>query len=135
TTVYDAASQIKATVDQLGNRTTFSYDNSGNQTAVQNPLFTSSSIFASNYNRLIATQSPDNFRVTYTYDLAAQLLSTRDARGNFTTYSYDNVGRQRSIQDALGNVTTNSYNLRGDSVSVVNARGAIYKTSFDAAGR
>ena len=34
TTIYDAASQVTASIDPLGNRTTFTLDNLGRQTQV-----------------------------------------------------------------------------------------------------
>lgn len=38
TSVFDAANRLRATVDQLSNRTTFSYDAASRRVAVQNPL-------------------------------------------------------------------------------------------------
>jgi YD repeat-containing protein len=57
--------------------TTYSYDNVGQLTGVQNP---------------------DGTSISYTYDAAHRLVGATDARGNSVTYTLDNVGNRIAEQ-------------------------------------
>ncbi|MCE2938164.1 MAG: SEC-C metal-binding domain-containing protein [Armatimonadota bacterium] len=90
---------MTASVDPLGNRTSYAYDNAGNQTSVTNPLgFITTSVYSANSNRMSASVDPLGNRTTYSYDLAGQQTSRQDARGNRITYSYDLAGRQIALR-------------------------------------
>jgi YD repeat-containing protein len=83
---------VTASVDPLGNRTSYAYDNVGNQTSVTNPLgFITTSVYSANSNRMSASVDPLGNRTTYSYDLAGQQTSRQDARGNRTSYACDSV--------------------------------------------
>ena len=86
---------MTASVDPLGNRTSYAYDYAGNQTSVTNPLgFITTLVYSANSNRMSASVDPLGNRTTYSDDLAGPQTSRQDARGNRITDSYDLAGRQ-----------------------------------------
>src|SRR5262245_22796486 len=68
TTVYDAASNVIATVDQLGHRTTFAYDA---------------------LDRWTGTVDALGGMTTTVYDAASNVIATVDQLGHRTTFVYD----------------------------------------------
>jgi YD repeat-containing protein len=69
--VYDAASNVIASVDQLGNRTTISYDA---------------------LNRPYQTQDALGDLATVVYDAASNVIASVDPRGNRTSFAWVGVG-------------------------------------------
>ena len=92
-TIYDAQGRVSATLDPLGNQTSFFYDVLGRRiktimnyvTGVYNPAF------------------PDqDLTTTTTYDFAGRVAATVDVRSVQTTFSYDRVGRRLTLTQAAG---------------------------------
>jgi RHS repeat-associated protein/uncharacterized repeat protein (TIGR01451 family) len=91
--------------DPLGNRTTYTLDQDGNQTVVRPPRgnaagntgFDVTRTFDQNNNQLstlMPLEAGTNKATTYTYDPFNNRTSTTDPDGNVTTSQYDNVNRQ-----------------------------------------
>ncbi|MBL8048930.1 MAG: hypothetical protein JNJ45_09645 [Chthonomonas sp.] len=115
TQVYSTDSnRLRASVDEVGNRTTYTFNSAGEQTAVEDPR---------------------GNRTTMTYDLAGRTKDVRNALGHFTTFTYDAAGNQTSVKDPLNRVNTTIYDAlnRGyASQSPLNNRTT---QVFDAAGQ
>jgi RHS repeat-associated protein len=112
--VYDATGNIVATVDQLGRRTTYSYDLLDRNTQTKDAL---------------------GNLVTTVYDSAGNVSASVDQLGRRTTYSYDALNRQTQAQDALGNLSTTLYDAVGNVTVEIDALGHRTTSSFDALNR
>jgi RHS repeat-associated protein len=100
-------------LDKLGNRTDYTYDASGNNTAIRyyNPTQSSSVLY------------------TYTYNTLGLMTSEKRPRGNGYTYTYDANGnltmkRFKTDADAVDNatdlVTNSTYNARNEKMTETN---------------
>lgn len=118
-TQYDADANVIATVDALGNTTTYQYDALGQkiQQTLPDP-----------------NGDPDlsNAPVTtYGYDLDGNLTSVTDPLGNQTTYVYDALGRKIEEIDpapdgtsgAPGSITRYGYDLNGNLIWTIDPLG------------
>ncbi|NVJ59381.1 MAG: LysM peptidoglycan-binding domain-containing protein [Gammaproteobacteria bacterium] len=70
----------------------------------------------------------------YTYNIAGQLLSVTDAKGNIQYKTYDIAGNLISETDALGNSTFYGYNAYGEKIATKNAIGTITTEHYNEAG-
>ena len=72
--VYNSNNQVKAVIDELGNRSSLVWDSQGNRVAVIDP-----------YDK----------RTSYIYDSMARLVAVQNALGQRATQIYDSQGRRR----------------------------------------
>jgi len=113
--VYEGNStRLAATVDPLGNRTSYTYDFASQRRAIIDAL---------------------NHRTTYSYDAAGRVVTTMDPKGYVVTQSYDAAGRLVSVMNARGYVTTTGYDAANRPVSHIDALGNVRYTDYDAADR
>ena len=97
--VYDAASNVKAVVDQRGFRTSYTYDA---------------------LHRMVQVQDAGGGLLTFVYDAASNQTATVDPRGNRTTFAYDAAG------DLKGDGTnTYTHGARGRLSSVTLPGGTV----------
>ena len=76
---YDAVGNVKASVDPLGNRTSYSYDQLNRRTSTVDPLVNTT---------------------TTTFDEVGNIVRVTNGLGDSTVYAYDAVGLQVSATDA-----------------------------------
>jgi YD repeat-containing protein len=96
---------VRSQRDQLGNLTTFTVDNNGNQTAIRPPRgnqannnsFDTTQSFDQNNNQLtqlLPLEAAANKPTTYAYDAFGNRTSTTDPNGSVSTTQLDSVNRQ-----------------------------------------
>ena len=114
---YNAADQLSATTDALGNTTT--YDYTSGVSGVPNGLLYCS-VDPVSYQKDVACPAYDATHVTgattYTFDAAGDTLTSTIADGDTTTYIYAAAGQPglaSSETDPDGTVTTFTYNGAG----------------------
>ncbi len=148
--------RLQVYVDQLEQRTTYTYNGRGQLTTLRNAL---GQLTAYNYDSLGNLQSvvnPLGQRVTHAFDKAGNLISRTDplghmmqtgydaqnrpvtitdALGYVTTLAYDGVGNLTVQIDALGNQTNATYNVFDKPETIEDALGFVNSFSYDGAGR
>ena len=83
--LYNNNNQVKAVVDEIGNRSTFVWDSLGNRSAVIDPF---------------------GQRTSYIYDSMGRLSAVRNALGQRATQTYDSQGRRLADINPLGQRTS-----------------------------
>jgi len=110
--VYNDNHQQIASIDALGNVTSFGYDRAGRPTTTTDPSLNTTSRSYDNAGNLISqTDGRDNV-TKYSYDSRGQLIKVTNALDEDTLYSYDNAGNMISQTDGRGNTSVFSYNVR-----------------------
>ena len=113
---YDAARQLTATTDQLGNTTRFTYDPVGRVTAVTDPLAHAKTYKYDDADHLTRVIGPDGdakVSTNYLYDNGGRVLSRTDPVGN-SRYTYDKKNQVVDIKDPLNRDTLYSYDAEGN---------------------
>lgn len=121
-TEYNKNGQVKANIDQRGNRTEYRYDDAG---------------------RLIETIYPDdtpddlsdNPRSKSEYNNAGQRVKEIDAQGHATRFVYDNLGRLVATHFADGTKAETIYDALGRRVAAIDQAGTRTEYEYDALGR
>jgi RHS repeat-associated protein len=143
---YDPQGNIKETKDQLGNKTTYTYNLSSKLKEVTNPLGNKITYNYDELDNLIKETRPLNNITSYQYDSMGRITSKistyqddstktisyeYDEKGQLTkqinpeqqiskkgiNYTYDNMGRNTEIYDVRGNlIQKNTYNQQGQLI-------------------
>ncbi|WP_306215889.1 DUF6531 domain-containing protein [Actinoplanes sp. RD1] len=122
-----------ARIDEMGNRTEFTYDTELRLTGVRNPAGRLWSYRYDPVGRLCEQTDFDGRTQSYVHDAAGRLVEHTDAENVTTRFGYDEFGRvvERRVG---GNVTRLAYDAAGHVESVVN-RDATVRFERDAEGR
>ncbi len=144
---YTAAGRRTSVTDQVGDKTTMTYDNRGNLATVTSPRGN------------VAGANPADFTTTYTYDFNGngvrtshpypgggtvtrdigfdqlnRATSSTDPLGKTSTVRYDNNGNVTSTADPLGGTTTYTYDATGRPTAVTAPGGGNAGATYDANG-
>jgi YD repeat-containing protein len=104
TYTYDANSLLQASIDPLGQRTTFAWNGSNQRTKVTDARGNVTTYTYSSLGPVETVKNPLGFVSTFVYDGATgEQIASVDALGRRTTYTYNGLGQQiamkRSPQD------------------------------------
>ena len=129
-TEYYKNGDVKAEVDEKGNRTEYRYNINGQLVEVIYPDSTPATLL-------------DNPRSRTEYDNLGRTVASIDAKGRVTRYEYDNLGRlvktiypDATLNNLLDNPTTRTeYDSLGRRVSATDAAGKTVKYEYDSLGR
>lgn len=143
---YDVWGRLKTVTDNIGAKTTFSYDSLDRRTSVNDPDMGVWSYGYDGNSRLAWQKDARGQRINFAYDAVGRLAQEKTAGGVvLATYIYDKaghgagVGRMTSMSDLSG-ATSWSYDSMGRVSSLVRTStiaGTSYAVSqtFDLAGR
>ncbi|MFZ6027290.1 MAG: hypothetical protein ACOYYS_06215, partial [Chloroflexota bacterium] len=122
-TTYDLAGQRINTVDAMNIVTHFEYDALGRLTAV-----------VENYLPGVNPTSEINVRTEYTYDVAGNRRTIKDALLHVTNFGYDAFGRMTREVDALSHTTYYTYTASGQQAQKTDANGFTTSYTYDRLG-
>jgi RHS repeat-associated protein len=139
---YDAAGQVIAVIDPLGQTATYSYDNLGRKIGMTlpdpdggGPLVAPQYTYAyDDAGNLASETDPEGHTTQYEYDALGQLLRVVDANGDATDYVYDAAGNMLSLTDPVGNTTTWVYDELDRVIQETNQLGDSRYYAYDDAG-
>jgi RHS repeat-associated protein len=124
-----------ATVNPLGDRTSFSYNAAGLRVARTDANGHVATTVYDAVGTAIAEINALGRRTTAVFDAAGRRIGILDANGGRNTYTHDAAGRIVQHLDALGRATTFAYDAAGRQTSILDARGIEATFQYDAANR
>ncbi len=154
-TVYDAAGEVIAEIDEIGNRTEFHYDLArrrievvdalGNVSKYEydptgallrtiDPLNRVSAILYDTYGRKIGDIARNGATNVQSLDERGLTISKTDSGGRTTSFAYTPGGQLAQVSDAIGNVTHYEYDTRGKLSTQSDANGHITRFEYDILG-
>ncbi len=154
TFAYDAAGNLAAAANQLGQQTQVQNNASGQPARVTSPAGLVSTMVYDARSRMTSSQAAGR-QTTYGYDEADQISSVttagrttsfdRDLQGRVTRltdalsrsthFSYDTDGRLTQVEDALAGVATYAYDVLGHLLSASLPNGTSNAWEYDELGR
>ncbi len=126
--LYNNNNQVKAVVDEVGNRSTFVWDSLGNRAAVIDPYGARTSYIYDSMGRLSAVRNALGQRATQTYDSQGRRLADINPLGQRTTYAYDVNSQRLRVTDPLGHRTSYQFDSASRQTLRIDARG--FRTSY-----
>lgn len=134
---YDDDNRLTASVNSLGEVTTFQYDGNGN-VVEQRQFAQREQIYVSQWNTVVSVlPSDDDIVVTSTYDANNRLSTVSNGLGLVTTYTYDAHGNVTAMNGANGQsgTTTLVYGRDNRLLMSTGPEGQRHWFLYDAAGR
>ncbi len=143
-TVYDLRGRPKTVETALGTDalpatkalTTFSYSRlSTTVTDADGARKTETRDYLGRIVEVIEYNDLEQFRTTYEYSAAGDLLQVVDNDGNTTTISYDSLGRKISMDDPDMGYWQYTYDANGNLKTQTDAKGQVITFGYDALNR
>ena len=136
-TVVGASGEVLYTIDALGNRTTYHYDN--DVAAVTSIQTATGRTVHYDYDKdfnVTRSVGPDGTATQFTYSVDfGGLERYTDARGQTVAYAYDDKGQGIGNMLADGRGGSLEYNEKGDVISTTDRSGRNRTMEYDAQGR
>jgi RHS repeat-associated protein len=120
---YDSAGDVLSATDAAGNKATFTYDSLGRPLTRVSPRGNAKGATAAEY------------KMSYTYDAAGNVLSVTDPLGHKRSWTYDPVGNAETETDFNGRQTKFGYDSTNRRTEVIRADGRVERTSYTPDGR
>ena len=133
--LYNSNNQVKAVVDEIGNRSTFVWDSLGNRSAVIDPFGQRTSYIYDSMGRLSAVRNALGQRATQTFDTQGRRLADINPLGQRFTYAYDVNSQRLRVTDPLGNITTTVHDNMNRLTLQIDPVGNRTSFVYDANGR
>jgi RHS repeat-associated protein len=141
---YDSAGDVIATTDQLGEKTTDSYNAIGWRLSVISPKGNGAGAkalsFTTRYTydamgRVLKTTDPLGDAITNAFDLDGNVIASTDADGHKTMYTYDAADEATAINRPDGSKSSTTYWQDGKVKDQIDGTGAVTHYEYDALGR
>lgn len=125
---------IIAVTDELGRKTSFTYDERNLQTAIADPLGHTTSTDYDAVGNVVAVTDAEGHVTRYGYDPLYRQTGITDAKSQTTAFSYDAVGNLLSVTDSENNQTTYVYDALDRQISETNQLGKTRFYAYDKVG-
>lgn len=141
---YNAAGQVLTATDQLGNVSTFTYDDTGNRASLKTALNKTWTYAYNDANEVTSVTAPDSSSITNMYTVRGELASVTDQLGHKTSFTYDDAGRLATKVMPRGNESgatpsdytyTYGYDANGNLTSIIDPLGHETDSTYDAINR
>lgn len=130
---YDVFGNLIAGTNELGVKTGYEYDISGNLIKMTRAARTAGSIGAIAINDAAGVQKV--LTDTFAYDELGNRIIATNALGNATTTDYDALGRVIQSKSAEGAITNVDYVYDANILNINSTKGGIKRTETDALGK
>jgi len=141
---YDTRGNVLTKTDELGARTTYTYDANNNVTSVSAPIapdtYATTSYTYNSFGEVLTTTDPMGNVTTNTYDAKGNLLTVTTPAPNVNTaasvtrFTYNSLGELTQITDPLNNVTTLTYYPTGLINTITDAQQNLTTYVYDGHG-
>jgi YD repeat-containing protein len=135
TAVFNVVSELKKSLGNNGQSTSFEYDNQGNVVSNEDALTQKSTQSFDALNRLKKAVDPLLGETSYDYDAQGNLASVTDAESKTTEYQYNAFGNITQLTSPDTGVTTFTYDSAGNLLTKTDARGVKVTFAYDALNR
>ncbi|HEY2411363.1 MAG TPA: FG-GAP-like repeat-containing protein [Pirellulaceae bacterium] len=132
---YDAAGRKVASRDPLGNETDYDYDAAGNLIAVHDPLARTTTYILDAAGRQTGMVNADGTQTDSVLSSTGTVLVAHDENGHETQYTYTPDGKVASVTDPLGDITLYQYDTRGLLVRQTDANQHVTQFQYDLLGQ
>ena len=130
---YDVFGNLTAGTNELGVKTGYEYDISGNLIKMTRAARTAGSVGAIAINDAAGVQKA--LTDTFAYDELGNRIVATNALGNVTTTDYDALGRVIQSKSAEGAITNVDYVYDANILNINGTKGGIKRTETDALGK
>lgn len=130
---YDVFGNLTAGTNELGVKTGYEYDISGNLIKMTRAARTAGSVGAIAINDAAGVQKA--LTDTFAYDELGNRIVATNALGNATTTDYDALGRVIQSKSAEGAITNVDYVYDANILNINGTKGGIKRTETDALGK
>ena len=141
---YDSLGNVLDTIDELGHKTSYSYDGNNNVTSQSQPLNSSTNATSAytynNFGEVLTATDPLGNVTTNTYDSHGNLKTVTTPKpdantaASVTQFGYNSLGELTTITDPLNHVTTLTYTPAGLINTITDAQNNITTYGYDAHG-
>lgn len=135
---YDAAGDLTAVVDQVGNVSRFGYLQ-GRYAHYLQDIFDACGVRAARNEydadgRLVAQVDADGKRIEFSLDVTGRTQTVKNRLGETSVFVFDDNGRVLQETNALGETVLRTYDASGNTLTETNAEGETVRRVYDAAG-
>ncbi|MGW5780497.1 LamG-like jellyroll fold domain-containing protein [Streptomyces sp. NPDC003863] len=159
---YDALGRLTAEVDELGNRTSYTYTQHGEAASTTEPSGTTTRTYTPTGD-LLSTTRPNGARQETTWDYLGRRVTATDivrqptqqaftvkneydapggelsrtisAAGVPESYTYNAIGERTGVVDASGHTTRTTYDKDGHVLKTTDASGTATRNTYDGFGQ
>lgn len=129
---YTAAGNLKSATDELGNVTTYTYDDRSQLVRIDYPHHFETFTYDGDGHKVSETDGNGN-RTNYTYDGWSRIIAIETQSGT-TKYTYDENGNVVRLEDAMGNVESFTYDSNDQLIESRDKLGRISTFLYDTRG-
>jgi YD repeat-containing protein len=127
--------KLGSITDPNGNRSSLTWDGSGNRSTLTNALNQQYAYKYSTLGQMTAAVDPLGHRISYVYDGNARRSAVANALNQRTSYAFNTSGQVSSVTDPLNHVSNTRFDSSDKLLSMTDANGNTTTQVYDPNGR